>query len=132
MVGNGFIFSEQGENVPNFAELRELSDLGDGVSLVGLLTFYCPDFIDWTQMALNEPFSMADCLYNLEMVRNFCYTTLPYNVCHLSLEDFVYMHRYGAGFFIGLSIVVTIVINFLAQLRPAKYLGVFGRPFLRP
>ena len=79
--------------MPNFPELRELSDLSDGLSLMGLIVFYCPDYVDWTRLATNEPFSMADCLFNLEMMQKFCAETLPYNVFHLGLEDVVYMHR---------------------------------------
>ena len=67
--------------------------MGDGASLVGLLAYYCPEFMDWRRMATNEPLSMADCLYNLQLVQNFCLEHLPFNVCHLSLEDLVYMHR---------------------------------------
>lgn len=84
---------KQGECVPNFPELRELGDLSDGVCLVGLLAFYAPDVVDWTRMATNEPFSMADCLYNLELVHKFCSESLATNIFHLGLEDIVYMHR---------------------------------------
>jgi hypothetical protein len=84
----------QGEDVPNFPELRELGDLSDGMSLLGLLAFYAPDLVDWTRIATNEPFSMADCLYNLELVHKFCSESLPNNIFHLGLEDIVYMHRY--------------------------------------
>lgn len=83
----------QGEDVPNFPELRELGDLSDGMSLLGLLAFYAPDLVDWTRIATNEPFSMADCLYNLELVHKFCSESLPNNIFHLGLEDIVYMHR---------------------------------------
>ncbi len=85
----------QGEDVPNFPELRELGDLSDGMSLLGLLAFYAPDLVDWTRIATNEPFSMADCLYNLELVHKFCSESLPNNIFHLGLEDIVYMHRYN-------------------------------------
>ena len=112
----GFFFFFQGESVPNFPELRELSDLGDGVNLLGLLAFYCPELVDWTRIACNEPFSMADCIYNLEMVHKFCSESLPSNVFHLALEDLVYMH----------SSVRQNVLAFLTdlfywlELRPAK------------
>lgn len=86
--------TEDGESGPTFPELRELADLGDGVNLLGLLAFYCPEVVDWRLIASNEPFSMADCLYNLEMVQKFCAESLPYNIFHLSLEDVVYMHRW--------------------------------------
>ncbi|XP_046460069.1 patronin-like isoform X38 [Daphnia pulex] len=105
-----------GEDVPNFPELRELGDLSDGMSLLGLLAFYAPDLVDWTRIATNEPFSMADCLYNLELVHKFCSESLPNNIFHLGLEDIVYMH----------SSVRQNVLAFLADLfyilevRPAK------------
>lgn len=91
---NALLHTQQGECVPNFSELRELGDLSDGVCLVGLLAFYAPDVVDWTRMATNEPFSMADCLYNLELVQKFCSESLATNIFHLGLEDIVYMHRY--------------------------------------
>uniref|UniRef100_A0A0P5T5D5 Calmodulin regulated spectrin-associated protein 1 1 (CAMSAP1L1) n=1 Tax=Daphnia magna TaxID=35525 RepID=A0A0P5T5D5_9CRUS len=105
-----------GEDVPNFPELRELGDLSDGMSLLGLLAFYAPDLVDWTRIATNEPFSMADCLYNLELVHKFCSESIPNNIFHLGLEDIVYMH----------SSVRQNVLAFLADLfyilevRPAK------------
>jgi len=86
--------------VPKFPVVRELSDLGDGANLLGLICFYCPDFLDWNTMASNEPFSMADCLHNLQLLHKFCNDTLPYNIFHLTLEDMVYMHRYFYNSFI--------------------------------
>ena len=123
----------------NFPELRELGDLSDGVCLLGLLAFYAPDVVDWTRMATNEPFSMADCLYNLELVHKFCSESLPNNIFHLGLEDIVYMHRYcfttlyifqkyifNVFYFFLNSSVRQNVLAFLADLfyilevRPAK------------
>ena len=35
---------------------------------------------------------MADSLYNIQLVQRFCRDSLPFNFCHLSIEDVVYTH----------------------------------------
>ena len=109
--------------MPNFPELRELADLCDGVNLLGLLAFYCPEEVDWTLIASNEPFSMADCLYNLEMVQKFCAESLPYNIFHLGLEDMVYMHRFVD--IILLLLVAGVPTNIPEVVRSSLCVAVF-------
>ncbi|XP_065567629.1 uncharacterized protein LOC136031781 isoform X4 [Artemia franciscana] len=105
-----------------FPAPSELTDLSDGIGICSLIACYCPDSFDWSQIAVNDPISVADSLHNLQLVQWFCQTALPYNVCHLTLEDLLYMH----------GSVKQNVIAFLAELfylfevRPAKCVKVPG------
>ena len=66
---------------------------------------YCPDKLNWSEIAGiagdNSELStdnnsnnqrMADSLYNIQLVQRFCRDALPFNFCHLSIEDVVYLH----------------------------------------
>uniref|UniRef100_A0A0K2TD42 Patronin n=1 Tax=Lepeophtheirus salmonis TaxID=72036 RepID=A0A0K2TD42_LEPSM len=94
------------KNVPCFTQIKEISDLSDGIGLAGVLAHYCPDELMWREIALGSPPSMADSLYNIQLVHRFCKESLNFNICHLSIEDIVYMHD---------SIKLNI-ISFLADL----------------
>ncbi|RWS13538.1 calmodulin-regulated spectrin-associated protein 2-like protein [Dinothrombium tinctorium] len=78
---------------PPLAFLEDLSDLSDGCSLAAVLSFYCPDQLKWTEICFNESMGMADSIYNLQLVQYFCQEKLPYNICFLNLEDFLYLHE---------------------------------------
>ena len=99
-----------------------MSDLSNGVGFASLLALYCPDEFPWSDIAgvssgTNVAPSMSDSLYNLQLVQRFCRDALPFNFCHLSLEDVVYMHE---------SIRVN-VLCFLADL----FSGLEVRPVIR-
>ena len=36
---------------------------------------------------------MSDSLYNIQLVQKFCREALPFNICHLTIEDMVYLHE---------------------------------------
>ncbi|XP_059087795.1 patronin-like isoform X3 [Tigriopus californicus] len=108
---------------PKFPKVQDLSDLSDGVGLAVVISLYCPDELAWTEIALGDPPSMADSLYNIQLVQRFCQSTPSFNHCHLSIEDFVYLH----------ASIKQNVICFMADLfnilevkpiRPAKVPGV--------
>ena len=82
----------QAQEVPKFPKVNDLSDLTDGVAITSLMSLYCPDAMNWSSIALGDPPSMADSLYNIQLLQRFCKDTLPFNFCHLSIEDIVYMH----------------------------------------
>ena len=96
--------------------------MSNGVGFASLLALYCPDEFPWSDIAgvsagANVAPSMSDSLYNLQLVQRFCRDALPFNFCHLSLEDVVYMHE---------SIRAN-VLCFLADL----FAGLEVRPVIR-
>ena len=79
--------------IPTLSPLEYVWDLSDGCSLAALLTFYCPYVLSWREICFNEPMSMADSIYNLQLVEIFCQGNLPCDVFFLSVEDFFDCHR---------------------------------------
>ncbi|CAL4102155.1 unnamed protein product [Meganyctiphanes norvegica] len=80
------------QELPVFPRIQDLSDLSDGIGLAALVAFYCPQELPWAEIAVADPPSIADSLYNIGLVMKFCQESLPYNPCLLTKEDIVYMH----------------------------------------
>ncbi|XP_072297466.1 calmodulin-regulated spectrin-associated protein 2 isoform X2 [Eucyclogobius newberryi] len=68
-----------------------LKDNTDGCALTALLHFYCPQAVRLEDICLKETMSLADSLYNLQLVQDFCTNNLNH-CCHFSLEDLLYAH----------------------------------------
>ncbi|XP_044074327.1 calmodulin-regulated spectrin-associated protein 2 isoform X3 [Siniperca chuatsi] len=68
-----------------------LKDNTDGCALTTLLHFYCPQAVRLEDICLKETMSLADSLYNLQLVQEFCMNNLNH-CCHFSLEDMLYAH----------------------------------------
>ncbi|XP_043079024.1 calmodulin-regulated spectrin-associated protein 2a isoform X6 [Puntigrus tetrazona] len=68
-----------------------LKDSTDGCALAALLHFYCPDIVHLGDICLKETMSLADSLYNLQLIQDFCKEHLNH-CCHFSLEDMLYAH----------------------------------------
>ncbi|XP_077412493.1 calmodulin-regulated spectrin-associated protein 2 isoform X2 [Vanacampus margaritifer] len=68
-----------------------LKDNTDGCALAALLHFYCPQTVRLEDICLKEIMSLADSLYNLQLVQDFCEANLNH-CCHFSLEDMLYAH----------------------------------------
>ncbi|XP_045907639.1 calmodulin-regulated spectrin-associated protein 2 [Micropterus dolomieu] len=68
-----------------------LKDNTDGCALTTLLHFYCPQAVRLEDICLKETMSLADSLYNLQLVQEFCRNNLNH-CCHFSLEDMLYAH----------------------------------------
>ncbi|XP_061551285.1 calmodulin-regulated spectrin-associated protein 2 isoform X3 [Phycodurus eques] len=68
-----------------------LKDNTDGCALAALLHFYCPQAVRLEDICLKEIMSLADSLYNLQLVQEFCRANLNH-CCHFSLEDMLYAH----------------------------------------
>ncbi|XP_053490067.1 calmodulin-regulated spectrin-associated protein 2a isoform X2 [Ictalurus furcatus] len=66
-----------------------LKDSTDGCALAALLHFYCPDLVKLEDVCLKDSMSLADSLYNLQLVQDFCREHLN-RCCHFSLEDMLY------------------------------------------
>uniref|UniRef100_A0A4W5PJU1 Calmodulin regulated spectrin-associated protein family, member 2b n=1 Tax=Hucho hucho TaxID=62062 RepID=A0A4W5PJU1_9TELE len=68
-----------------------LKDNTDGCALAALLHFYCTTSVRLEDICLKETMSLADSLYNLQLVQEFCRDNLNH-CCHFSLEDMLYAH----------------------------------------
>lgn len=79
--------------IPILDPLEYVWDLSDGRYLAALLTFYCPSSLDWKEICFNEPMSMADSIFNLQLVQIFCSSNMPCDIFFLSVEDFFDCHR---------------------------------------
>lgn len=66
-----------------------LKDSTDGSALGALLHFYCPQLLPLEDVCLKENMSLADRLYNLQLVQDFCKDNLS-SCCHFNLEDMLY------------------------------------------
>uniref|UniRef100_A0A667X2W5 Calmodulin regulated spectrin-associated protein family, member 2a n=1 Tax=Myripristis murdjan TaxID=586833 RepID=A0A667X2W5_9TELE len=66
-----------------------LKDSTDGSALAALLHFYCPQLLPLDDVCLKENMSLADSLYNLQLIQDFCKDNLN-SCCHFSLEDMLY------------------------------------------
>uniref|UniRef100_A0A672KBY5 Calponin-homology (CH) domain-containing protein n=1 Tax=Sinocyclocheilus grahami TaxID=75366 RepID=A0A672KBY5_SINGR len=68
-----------------------LKDSTDGCALAALLHFYCPAIFHLGDICLKETMSLADSLYNLQLIQDFCKEHLNH-CCHFNLEDMLYAH----------------------------------------
>uniref|UniRef100_A0A672PQA3 Calmodulin-regulated spectrin-associated protein 2-like n=1 Tax=Sinocyclocheilus grahami TaxID=75366 RepID=A0A672PQA3_SINGR len=68
-----------------------LKDSTDGCALAALLHFYCPTIVLLGDICLKETMSLADSLYNLQLIQDFCKEHLNH-CCHFNLEDMLYAH----------------------------------------
>ncbi|XP_030016138.1 calmodulin-regulated spectrin-associated protein 2 isoform X2 [Sphaeramia orbicularis] len=82
----------QQRNAPSLPLVENLlKDNTDGCALTALLHFYCPQAVRLEDICLKETMSLADSLYNLQLVQEFCRNNLNH-CCHFSLEDLIYAH----------------------------------------
>merc|ERR1712128_230607 len=102
--------------LPKFNKLQDLSDFSDGVGLTSVISFYCPDDLIWSEISLGDPPSMTDSLCNIQQFQRFCQDALPYNICHLTLEDIFYMHN---SIKLGLQCLLVDLFMVL-EVKPAK------------
>ncbi|KAM9705993.1 calmodulin-regulated spectrin-associated protein 2 isoform 1-T1 [Dama dama] len=66
-----------------------LKDGSDGCALAALIHFYCPGVVRLEDICLKETMSLADSLYNLQLIQEFCQEYLN-QCCHFTLEDMLY------------------------------------------
>ncbi|XP_036735181.2 calmodulin-regulated spectrin-associated protein 3 isoform X2 [Manis pentadactyla] len=75
---------------PCFPTVTSLQDLASGAALAATIHCYCPQLLRLEEVCLKDPMSVADSLYNLQLVQDFCASRLPRG-CPLSLEDLLYV-----------------------------------------
>uniref|UniRef100_UPI0037E8A5E6 calmodulin-regulated spectrin-associated protein 2a n=1 Tax=Semicossyphus pulcher TaxID=241346 RepID=UPI0037E8A5E6 len=66
-----------------------LKDSTDGSALGALLHFYCPQLLPLDDVCLKDNMTLADRLYNVQLIQDFCKDNLS-SCCHFSLEDMLY------------------------------------------
>uniref|UniRef100_A0A8C2V3R9 Calmodulin regulated spectrin associated protein family member 3 n=1 Tax=Chinchilla lanigera TaxID=34839 RepID=A0A8C2V3R9_CHILA len=75
---------------PCFPSVTTIQDLASGAALAATIHCYCPQLLRLEEVCLKDPMSVADSLYNLQLVQDFCASRLPRG-CPLSLEDLLYV-----------------------------------------
>ncbi|XP_077118413.1 calmodulin-regulated spectrin-associated protein 3 isoform X2 [Ranitomeya variabilis] len=75
---------------PCFTSVSSLRDLSNGSALAALVHYYCPAELRLQDVCLKDTMSVADSLYNLQLLRDFYTNHLPPS-CPLSLEDLLYV-----------------------------------------
>uniref|UniRef100_A0A8C6NKY7 Calmodulin regulated spectrin associated protein 1 n=1 Tax=Nothobranchius furzeri TaxID=105023 RepID=A0A8C6NKY7_NOTFU len=79
-----------GRTLQHFPLLEDLlKDVCDGAALLALIHFYCPDLIRLEDICLKEVLSIAESIYNIQLLMEFSNEYL--NRCfHLKPEDLLY------------------------------------------
>ncbi|XP_044295712.1 calmodulin-regulated spectrin-associated protein 1 isoform X2 [Varanus komodoensis] len=76
--------------LPFFPLLEDLmKDCSDGAALLAVIHYYCPEQMKLDEICLKEVMSIADSIYNIQLLREFSNEYL--NKCfYLTLEDMLY------------------------------------------
>ncbi|KAF6727492.1 Calmodulin-regulated spectrin-associated protein 1-B [Oryzias melastigma] len=79
-----------GRQLPFFPLLEDLMrDVCDGAALLTVVHYYCPDIMKLEDICLKEVPSIADSLYNIQLLREFA-TEYLNKSCYLTVEDMLY------------------------------------------
>ncbi|XP_061623342.1 calmodulin-regulated spectrin-associated protein 1-B-like [Phyllopteryx taeniolatus] len=79
-----------GRHLPFFPLLEDLMrDVCDGAALLAVVHYYCPDLMKLEDICLKEVPSMADSLYNIQLLREFANEYLNKSF-YLTTEDILY------------------------------------------
>ncbi|XP_068130685.1 calmodulin-regulated spectrin-associated protein 3 isoform X2 [Hyperolius riggenbachi] len=75
---------------PCFTSVSSIRDLSNGSALAATIHYYCPAELRLQDVCLKDTMSVADSLYNLQLLRDFYVEHLPPS-CPLTLEDLLYV-----------------------------------------
>ncbi|TSM85956.1 Calmodulin-regulated spectrin-associated protein 1-B [Bagarius yarrelli] len=79
-----------GRQIPHFPQLEDLMrDVCDGAALLTVVHYYCPDLMKLDDICLKEVTSIADSLYNIQLLKEFANEYLNKSF-YLTLEDMLY------------------------------------------
>ncbi|XP_053336659.1 calmodulin-regulated spectrin-associated protein 1-B isoform X1 [Clarias gariepinus] len=79
-----------GRQLPHFPLLENLMrDVCDGAALLTVVHYYCPDLMKLDDICLKEVTSIADSLYNIQLLKEFAHEYLNKSF-YLTLEDMLY------------------------------------------
>ncbi|KAK1803149.1 hypothetical protein P4O66_021682 [Electrophorus voltai] len=79
----------QSKQTPTFPVISGVKDLSNGCAIAAAVHFYCPQMLPLEDVCLKDTMTVADSLYNLQLVREFCDSSLK-GCCPLVLEDLLY------------------------------------------
>ncbi|XP_014060053.2 calmodulin-regulated spectrin-associated protein 3 isoform X1 [Salmo salar] len=74
---------------PTFPVVTEVKDLSNGCAIAAVVHYYCPSLLRLEDVCMKESMAVADSLYNLQLIREFCDSCLK-SCCPLVLEDLLY------------------------------------------
>ncbi|KAG7471564.1 calmodulin-regulated spectrin-associated protein 3 isoform X1 [Solea senegalensis] len=72
-----------------FPLVNEVKDLSSGCAVAAVIHYYCPGLLRLEDVCMKDSISVADSLYNLQFIREFCDSCLKC-CCHMTLEDMLY------------------------------------------
>ncbi|KTG46503.1 hypothetical protein cypCar_00000793 [Cyprinus carpio] len=90
---------------PYFPVVNEVKDLSNGCAIAAVIHHYCPGLLRLEDACMKDSMSVADSLYNLQLIREFCDSCLK-SCCPLELEDMLYSP----------AELKTNILSFLAEL----------------
>ncbi|XP_074521405.1 calmodulin-regulated spectrin-associated protein 3-like isoform X4 [Halichoeres trimaculatus] len=79
----------QSKLTPTFPLVSAVKDLSNGCAIAAVLHFYCPSLLPLEDVCLKDTMSVADSLYNLQLIKEFCESSLQ-SCCPLAVEDLLY------------------------------------------
>uniref|UniRef100_A0A8C2B8N5 Calmodulin regulated spectrin associated protein family member 3 n=1 Tax=Cyprinus carpio TaxID=7962 RepID=A0A8C2B8N5_CYPCA len=79
----------QSKQTPVFVVVSGVKDLSNGCAIAAAIHFYCPQILPLEDVCLKDTMSVADSVYNLQLIREFCESHLK-SCCPLQLEDLLY------------------------------------------
>ncbi|KAM6971833.1 calmodulin-regulated spectrin-associated protein 3 [Aplochiton taeniatus] len=74
---------------PTFPLVCGVKDLSNGCAIAAVLHYYCPSLLPLEDVCLKDTMSVADSVYNLQRIRDFCENSLK-SCCPLAVEDLLY------------------------------------------
>ncbi|XP_056442410.1 calmodulin-regulated spectrin-associated protein 3 [Gadus chalcogrammus] len=74
---------------PTFPLVSGVKDLSNGCAVAAALHYYCPSKLPLEDVCLKDTMSVADSLYNLQLIKDFCASHLQ-SCCPLAVEDLLY------------------------------------------
>ncbi|XP_064597596.1 LOW QUALITY PROTEIN: calmodulin-regulated spectrin-associated protein 1-like [Liolophura sinensis] len=82
------------KELPVIEPMKDLiQDISDGCSLAATISFYSPQVLRLNDICLKRNLGIADSLFNLRLVRNFCERHLPAKIFHFEYVDLLYCHE---------------------------------------
>ncbi|XP_029364503.1 calmodulin-regulated spectrin-associated protein 3 isoform X2 [Echeneis naucrates] len=79
----------QSKQNPIFPVVNEVKHLSSGCAIAAVIHYYCPGLLRLEDVCMKDSMSVADSLYNLQVIREFCDSCLK-SCCYLALEDMLY------------------------------------------
>ncbi|XP_072240783.1 calmodulin-regulated spectrin-associated protein 3-like [Leuresthes tenuis] len=79
----------QSKLTPTFPLVSAVKDLSNGCAIAAVLHYYCPSLLPLEDVCLKDTMSVADSVYNLQLIKELCESSLQ-SCCPLAVEDLLY------------------------------------------